>query len=42
LLKSELRDKILKILIHYEEEYGSLLGKHIDKHLEYLGAERRE
>jgi len=42
LLKSELRDRIFKTLIHYEEDYGSLLDKHIEKHLEYLGAERRE
>ena len=42
LLKSELRDKIFKTLIHYEEDYGSLLDKHIEKHLEYLGAERRD
>jgi hypothetical protein len=42
LLKSELRDRIFKTLIHYEEDYGSLLDKHIEKHLEYLGVERRE
>jgi hypothetical protein len=41
LLKSELRDRIFKTLIQYEEDYGSLLDKHIEKHLESLGAERR-
>ncbi|MBM4277625.1 MAG: hypothetical protein FJ130_07015 [Deltaproteobacteria bacterium] len=42
LLKSELRDRIFKTLIHYEEDYASLLENHIEKHLEYLGAERRD
>jgi len=42
LLKSELRDRIFKTLIQYEEDYGSLLDKHIEKHLDYLGVERRE
>jgi len=42
LLKSELRDRIFKTLIHYEEDYESLLDKHIEKHLDYLGVERRE
>ena len=42
LLKSELRDRIFTTLIHYEEDYESLLDKYIEKHLEYLGAERRE
>ncbi len=42
LLKSMLRDRIFKTLIQYEEDYESLLDKHIERHLEYLGAERRD
>jgi hypothetical protein len=42
LLKSELRDRIYKTLIQYEEDYWSLLENHIEKHLECLGAERRD
>ncbi len=42
LLKSELRDRIYKTLIQYEEDYWSILENHIEKHLECLGAERRD
>jgi len=42
LLKSELRGRFFKTLIHCEEDYASLLENHIEKHLEYLGVEKRD
>jgi len=41
LLRSELRERIFNTLTHFEEDYLSLLEKHIDKHLNSLGIERR-
>jgi hypothetical protein len=40
LLKSKLRDRFFNSLVHYEEDYWSLLEHHIEKHLNLLGVER--
>ncbi len=42
LLRSPLRERIFHMLKDYEEDYTSLLDKHIQKHLDYLGVERRD
>ncbi len=42
LLRSSLKTRMLKVLNDYEEDYASLLDKHIQKHLNDLGVERRE
>jgi hypothetical protein len=34
------RDEFYDILLQYEEDYWSLLEKHIEKHLSLLGVER--
>jgi hypothetical protein len=36
------RDQLYHILMQYEEDYWSLLEKHIEKHLSSLGAERKD
>lgn len=41
LLRSKLRNRIFQLLSQYEDDYASLLEKHLEKHLEYLGIERR-
>ncbi len=42
ILRSPLKIPILQTLNHYEEDYASLLDKDLQKHLDYLGAERRD
>lgn len=42
LLRSGLREKIFETLTHYEEDYAILLKTHMDRHLEFLGAKRRQ
>lgn len=41
LLKSDLRERVFRTLIQYEEDYASLLERHIENHLVHLGIERR-
>ncbi len=41
LLTSDLRPRIFKTLVQYEDDYASLLEKHIEHHLVHLGIERR-
>ncbi len=40
LLRGALRGRIFNTLTQYEEDYASLLDKHIEKHLEYLGVDK--
>lgn len=42
ILRSPLRNPILKTLIRFEEDYAFLLEKHLQKHLNDLGVERRD
>ncbi len=42
LLRSNLRDQIFKTLTQFEDDYASLLDNHFQKHLDYLGIERRD
>ncbi len=42
LLKSPLKDRIFKTLTEHEEDYWSLLQRHIEKHLNALGLKRGE
>jgi hypothetical protein len=41
LLKSNLRNRIFKTLLQYEEHYADLLDRHFENHLERLKIERR-
>ena len=36
------RDQLYHTLMQYEEDYWSLLEKHIEKHLSSLGAEKKD